>query len=505
MNSKQELDNSTLTSSASAMFQGYNNVTAQALNTAVDGNPIVHSGESQLQYVVTTSLQQTYSALNISASISAGYGGFSGEAKVKFVNQLSLTKESLCIIVKASDKQNVTRTNNVTLKSNIKVPETNEQVVEFIKKYGDSYISELVTGAEYYAVYAFMCETSEQRISLETQLSASGISLGGNLSADFQMNLEKVCKASSTTVTFQQMVSGLKDPHLPSQDKIVDYALHFFDLDINNPAIISYESTSYDHVPGFPVNVLDQIRKNVTYFTDPTGDFTKNVSNINELINQCENLEAIYTHYNFTSDNKVNSVLKSAYDDIKKLKSQQEEYTYNPLTKFTIPELPSLNDGKPVLQFSFDESYAFGGTGGSAFNDVDQSSYLQKRTRLRNVKLYSGKFVDKLVTTYECSDPVQRTYTCEHGGGGGSSSNELQLTSGVWINSVSCRSGYFIDKLELQATNGQKISGGENGGNPFTYNIPDGYFVAGFKGRSGKYLDQFGLVYAKILPAIWKK
>ena len=506
MNSKQKLESSILKSSASSMFQGYNNVTAQALNTAIDGNPITNSGVSELQYIVTKSLQQTYSALNISSSVSAGYGGFSGEAKVNFVNQLSLTKESLCIIVKASDKQNVTKTNNVSLKSGINLPKNDEEVKEFIKKYGDSYISTLVTGAEYYAAYAFICETSEQRSTLETQLSASGISLfGGSLSADFQMKLEKVCKASSSTVTFQQIVSGLKDPHLPSQDNIINYALTFFDQEINNPAIISYETTSYDHVPGFPANLLDQVRRNVTYFTDPNGDFTKKGIDINELINQCENIESIYKHYDYSGDSQVNKVLESAQNDFQKLKSQQEEYTYNPINKFSLPDLPSLNNGKPVLQFNFKDSDSYGGGGGSVFNDINQSSYFQKRARLINIKLYSGKYVDKIVSTFECSDPVQRTYTNEHGGSGGGGSYDLQLTLGVWVNAISGRAGGYVDKLQFGATNGQSISGGGDGGSAFTCNIPDGYFVAGFRGKSGKFLDQFGVVFAKLLPAIWKK
>ncbi|MGB5885698.1 MAG: hypothetical protein WBG77_03010 [Acinetobacter venetianus] len=76
MNSKQEIDQMALGTAASALFQGYNNVTAQASNTAIQGSPTTQSGVSELQYVVTKSLQQTYKALNISSSVSAGYGGF---------------------------------------------------------------------------------------------------------------------------------------------------------------------------------------------------------------------------------------------------------------------------------------------------------------------------------------------------------------------------------------------------------------------------------------------
>lgn len=506
MNSKQEIDQMALGTAASALFQGYNNVTAQASNTAIQGSPTTQSGVSELQYVVTKSLQQTYNALNISSSVSAGYGGFSGEAKVNFVNQLSLTKESLCIVVKASDKQNVTRTNNVVMKSDIPVPSTEDQVIEFVKKYGDSYISELVTGAEYYAVYAFICETAEQRMSLEAQLSASGISLfGGSLSADFQTKIENVCKTSSSTVTFQQIVSGLKDPHLPSQDHIIEYALKFFDLQIDNPAIISYESSSYDQVPGFPVNLLDQIRKNVSYFTDPNGDFTKKGIDINELINQCENIDNIYKFYNFTQDPKINSVKELAYIDLKKLKSQQDDFTYNPNNKYSLPDLPSLNEGKPALQFNFKDSPTYGGDGGGVFNDINQSTFLPKRTRLVNVKLYSGKYVDKLIATYECTDPIKRTYVCEHGGNGGVASFDLQLTNGIWVKSISGQSGKYIDHLTFESSNGQSISGGGNGGGAFQCQIPDGYFVAGFRGRSGSLLDQFGAVFAKLLPATWQK
>ncbi|WP_332604910.1 jacalin-like lectin [Acinetobacter sp. ESBL14] len=505
MNSKQDLDLSSL-STASAMFQGYNNVTAQALNTAIEGSITKNSGVSELQYKVTKSLQEIYQSLNISSSISAGYAGFSGEAKVNLVNQLNLTKESLCIVIKASDKQDIYRTNNVSIKSGIKLPTTEKEVNDFVRAYGDSYISELATGAEYYAVYAFICETKEQRFALETQFSASGISLsGGSLSLDFKSQIEKVSKSSSSTVTFQQIVSGLKNPNLPDQNNIIKYALDFFDKEIDNPAIISYTSTSYDHVPNFPADVLNQVRKNVNYFTDPTGNFTKKGIDVDNLKNQCENLNLIYNFYKFNGDKKLLDVLELVKLDLTKLKIQQSDYSFNPNQVFILPELPSLNEGKPVLQFRFINSDLHGGSGGAVFNDVNQTSYFQKRTRLVNLKLRSGTYVDRIASTFENSDPTNSIYVLEHGGNGGNQSFDLQLTPGISLKSITGRSGAKVDQLSFEATNGQKISGGGNGGNPFSFLIPEGYFVAGFRGQSGSLIDLIGAVYAKLLPANWDK
>lgn len=518
MNSKLELDNSNLKSSASSIFQGYNNVTDQALNTALVGETNTSSGNSELQYTVTKSLEEIYSALNISASLSAKFfRSVSISAKVNFVKELKLTQESICIVVKASDKQNIMNTNNVKFKNDIKAPETEEEAGEFVKKYGDAYISELVTGAEYYAVYAFICETSKQRTDLEAQFQASGVSLfGGKLSASFQMKLENMSQSSSVNVTFQQIVSGFTNPHLPSQDQIIDYAISFFDRTIDQPAIISYNSTSYDHVPGFPAKVFDQINTNVKYFTDPNRQFTKNELEISGLISQCQEIESIYGHYKYKGDEKLIAVRQQAEKDLLKLEDQLNSYSSNPTGTYSIPELPSLASGKPTLQSSFKYSDLYGhgknSEYGISFNDVNESSYFQNRTRLIAVKLGFEIVINNIETTYEYYDPRYQKHTYGNGRGDALQSTfDLNLDSNSTIDSISGRSGNYIDKLELISTTGNKITAGGGGGTSFRCDIPTDYFVAGFRGvitKSPEYrecLMTFGAIFAKLLPATWTK
>jgi len=113
--------------------------------------------------------------------------------------------------------------------------------------------------------------------------------------------------------------------------------------------------------------------------------------------------------------------------------------------------------------------------------------------------------VDRIASTFENSDPTNSIYVLEHGGNGGNQSFDLQLTPGISLKSITGRSGAKVDQLSFEATNGQKISGGGNGGNPFSFLIPEGYFVAGFRGQSGSLIDLIGAVYAKLLPANWDK
>lgn len=493
------------TSTPIDLYQGVDQVTNEALSIAVHGKQKTISGNSELEYVFTKSTTELYNTLNISSSISSSYGLASFDSKVQFAKQLNVTNESLCIIVKASDKQFVYQTVDFELESKIKPPSNQDEVVNFVKKYGNAFVSQLTMGGEYYAAYVFYTETIEERASLEASLKASGFISGGSLSADMSVKLDNYCKNTKTSVSFYQMVSGLTNPKLPTNDQIFEYAINFFNQNIDNPAVISYSCTSYDRVPGFPADVFDQIRKNVDYFTLSTGDFTRKLQQLNNLTNHCQHLIDIYKTYDYEKDSRVYEVKDAAEIDIGILTQQMTDYTFAPTAEYTLPSTPSLDSGLPNLQVKFSFSNKYGGNGGGEFNDIpDAMGYIQNKTRISKIQLRSGKRVDAITTEYISANPYNSTYSYTHGGNGGGAGNILNLNNNTKILKISGRSGGRIDQLIFDTNNGG-ISGGGSGGGPFEFQILEDSCVMGFSGRSGKELDSLTIQVVTFSPAIWKK
>jgi hypothetical protein len=61
---------------------------------------------------------------------------------------------------------------------------------DFVIQYGDTYISSMELGGEYFAVYSFHSETRSEKESLKAELEASGfikaVSLGGEFSSQWR-------------------------------------------------------------------------------------------------------------------------------------------------------------------------------------------------------------------------------------------------------------------------------------------------------------------------------
>lgn len=126
-----------------------------------------------------------------------------------------------------------------------------------------------------------------------------------------------------------------------------------------------------------------------------------------------------------------------------------------------------------------------GGGGGSAFSDD-----LTEATRITSITIRHGNFVDSIQTTW-LSTSGQQVTGVRHGGGGGNPS-VINLKPNEAIVRVEGRSGQFVDQLTFHTNLGNKFGPyGGDGGSPFTLS---GLCAGGFVGRSGKFLDAFGVL-----------
>ena len=489
------------------LYQGVDTVSGVGLSTAIQGTEATHGGNSQVAYRITSDASSLYESLGISQSLAVGFGPFgSVSEKVDFVRQLSLSTYSVCIVVHATHVQGITSTTDFALNPNLAPPQSTEQMQDFFRAYGDSFVSAVTRGAEYYAVYTYYAQTRSEREAVTTELKANGIFEGGTVDASFQSKLDRVTKNTNVRIAFSQNVSGLANPKLPNPDQLVQYAIDFpsIPIDPQAAAILSYQTTGYERVRGFGTFKPVSSNRNFLIGENGQGGLADSLVKVQNIINQIAAIKQIYQTYQGFDDEKLNLVQRDAKDNLDALNAQFRRYADDPTATLTTPALPSLQFGTPALSYEMIEGSLHGRDGGgSPFNDVDVNSFLQKQTRISALQLYSGQYVDALVVTYVNNSDGSKTL--HHGGTGGHVGHQLQLMPDQVVTAWSGKTGKYVDRLSLTITRGNSISGGGDGGtDAFAETPPDNTVFVGFRGRSGKYLDQIGAVYARLKPATWQ-
>ena len=146
-----------------------------------------------------------------------------------------------------------------------------------------------------------------------------------------------------------------------------------------------------------------------------------------------------------------------------------------------------------------DETAIAGGKGGSAFADRD----IPAGARITQVRVRAGERVDAVQAVYLLSDgrTVEGTL---HGGTGGNVSS-FQLDRDEYIIGLSGRCGDRIDSVRIQTNKrSSQDFGGRGGSQEYRIDVPAGNEAIGFTGRSGKYLDAIGLIFAPArTPSRW--
>jgi hypothetical protein len=487
-----------------SLFQGTDTVIGSGISTAVEGSFVTTGGTSSVVYHVAQDVESLYRSLNISQSVSVGFGPFGSlNEKSQFVQNLNLTSNSLNIVVHATHVKGTDTANAFRLKDSVTPPVGDDQLTRFFRSYGDSFMSSLTTGAEYYAVYTFYAQSQEEQTSVQAQLAANGIFDFGTVGADFQTKINIVNSTSKTRISFSQNVAGIANPKLPTPNDVVQYALNFPSLPIDAPTILSFACTGYEHVPD--ISDFGPISRNRDYFlgNQGTGGLADKLAKVVELENQLSWLQGLYGFYRGFSDNKVAEGLQEAQKDEAAINQQISTFVDNPTAKFEPPTLRSLTLGVPVLQYSIVQTDSHGGDGGEPFNDVDINTYLQKQSRITALQLRSGAEIDALTVRY--ADGNGNVWSTYHGGGGGGLSQQLDVMKGQFVVTVNGRSGARVDQLLLQLTDGRSLGGGGDGGSPFNWNAGANDVVLGFAGRSGSRLDRVQPVVARLQPAKWDK
>jgi len=286
-----------------AIFQGCDSITNAGRSTAVTGRSSNAGAVTQLYYQVCYDSSSLQDALNVSGSASASFGFGSASAKADYVDDLSVTNTSVSIVVYSNRIVASQTCTDVEPAVALPVADT---LNGFFQAYGDSFVNQLVLGAEYMATYVFYSQSKSEQKKISEKLKACGITEGGTFSASLQTSLDQAQQSIDTRQTMQQLITGFTDLAAPASDQVVQFALDFSGLVPDAPTVVSFATLGYEHVPGMN-EVMQPIVATRSLYDTLSADYAA----LKQVHNQCRWLSTVYAAYLYGGDSsiKANDVL----------------------------------------------------------------------------------------------------------------------------------------------------------------------------------------------------
>jgi hypothetical protein len=486
------------------MLQGFDTFAGSARSTLLGGNIGQGNANKRCDYTVCSSLETIKDALNISGSIADNFGEGSVDAKTQFVQKLNLTTYSMAIVVYTNLITQSSACNDVVLTG--KKPPTD--LNEFFQAYGDSYVSELVLGAEYMCVYVFYCQSEDDQLKVSAAINAKGITDAGQLSGDLQTTFQDINSSVSVRQDSQQLITGYTKLPLPDAAGVIQFALDFGSGSApDTPGVISYGTTGYEHVTG--VTDFTPISTNRALYLggDDQPGLSGNLETLNLLQNQINWIEQVYQTYTYTGDADLPGKATQVKDDIINLSNLLTQIENDPTKTYQPGSYPSLEFGNPLLNFTLSQPQTWGGTGGlQPFQDITPASIISQTT-LKNLVIRGGGWINDLVCTYSTPGSNNPILAVDHGQpNGGSLSVPLNFQDYEFITSIQGTYGSYVNQLNITTNKMQNLTFPPNpseANNSIDFAVPAGSILVGFQGHCGSYLDQLQPILCTFSPATW--
>lgn len=231
-------------------------------------DPVVDPGilqgqETEFSFDLIKSKHELNEKMEVSAS--ASYSGlFNVSAKSKFVKEQKLNRDSVYLLIKVlvTNSRHQLKEYNPAEKFAGFLSATPINWDTFIKKYGDQFIDQVVTGGEFYALCEFHTESVEDRNALEVQLKGGG--WGAKASGELKKTFDKIDTKMNVTCRLYIRGGCKRLPDI-KEDTIIDAALNFpVDVNPEAGAPVVYKAVTKDYFvvddfPGFPQEVQDSL------------------------------------------------------------------------------------------------------------------------------------------------------------------------------------------------------------------------------------------------------
>lgn len=237
---------------------GYNRLTGDSLPTpAVQGTSMTsvqdaHGQEVTANCTITEDVENLYKSLGISVDAGGSYMGFSGSAKVNYLNSCDFSSFSTYVIVRVSVKNPTKTIDSPTFSPDADELLVNNNPERFRQRFGDSFISGVLTGGEYFAIYQVTGSDQKEKESMASKINAAFKSplVSANLNVEIKNETEKskshlevICRVfrqgtiSTADLNAEDIMKSAKDfPLGVSQDKAFPYAVLLQSYDVlKNP------------------------------------------------------------------------------------------------------------------------------------------------------------------------------------------------------------------------------------------------------------------------------
>ena len=495
-----------------AVGQGYDTIIGFVRVGAVTGAVTTSGGAdnpSSADITICEGSEDVRSALHINESASVSYAGFgSASQKLDLFRSLKLTKNSISVVVYARHIKSVETLLNPTLTGGAK-NEAND-IKSFVKKHGDSYVSSITLGGEFYAVYTFYTESAEEKQKVRAALDAKGVAGPIGASAHLSVAMDDASKSVNARTTFQAKLSGLLNYPPIDYAQTAAYALKFLGIPIDNPVVVDYGTSGYeDMLPAF-----DKVEDARTYFNGASFGVDPGVGqklrDLGQLKQAVLDIRGIYNGYGGYDDPALDKRLADIQSDQNKIVQQIAQYEKNPESTFELPTLVSLDGKLPRLSFDVVEGPGHvGGDGGNPFDPISDvggmQAFLTCRFHISNIHLWSGDHVDKMDVEYKDANgktlvnSVGNGSPGEHWGDAG----QIAFDAADTLSGVSGADDGVVGKLQLASVSGRNLSAGDSGDAWHKWGATPGRPIVALAGRAGGQVDQVRPVIVVFKPAMW--
>jgi hypothetical protein len=237
---------------------GYNRLTGEPLPTpAVQGTSITSvqgaGGQEVASDCITIQDVETlHKSLGISVDAGGSYLGFSGSAKANYVNKCDFSSFSTYVIVRVSVKNATKTIDSPTFSPDASELLTNNNPDRFRQRFGDSFISGVLTGGEYFAIYQVTSSDQKEKEGMASKINTAFKSpiAAANLGVEIKnetekskFHLEVICRVfrqgtiSTTDLNAEDIMKSAKNfPVGVSEDKAFPYEVLLQSYDaLKNP------------------------------------------------------------------------------------------------------------------------------------------------------------------------------------------------------------------------------------------------------------------------------
>jgi hypothetical protein len=481
------------------LFQGFDTFMSSGRSTAVDGESRSGGAVTETYYEVCQDIRSLQRALHVSGSVSASFGFGSVDAKSSFIERLHVTNTSVTIVVYTNIITSSRTQTNVRL---IGDPPSN--IEDFCRVYGDSYVAQIVEGAEYAAAYVFYSESVERQQEITATLNAKGIGTSGSITLSMQASLKEVQQQISTRKALRQFMSGFKNPVLPDANGIIKQALEFGLKTPDAPVVVSYEVTGYEHVPNMPsfssVRGTRALFEGIGSQNGLSGDYVQ----LKATNNAITAIRGVHRTYGYTGDTTLAGHAATIQGDIALLDALFHEMAADPTKTYARPVLEGLTLGEPSLHAILETVGPWGGHTGEPFKQVDERSVAES-SLLATFQARGGAWVDQITFDYRSAQGTARHIQGGSTNGPSSPVMTLQQSPPERVTAISGTYGGYVNSIKIVTSNNTFAWPPTPQAAPgkFSWTAQGTTVFLGFAGRSGGYLDQLSLITATFHPARW--